>query len=100
MANIHCPYCDRDFEIPELEEDKILRWEKTTEELPYHVDWGNLRGAGDSPGSAMLAVLRIGKYIPLDTQDRKEAAKYIFWNYQAFTPWAKIIHFLDTDSFD
>ena len=23
MAHIHCPYCDRDFEIPELEEVKM-----------------------------------------------------------------------------
>ena len=105
MADIHCPYCDRDFEIPELEEIKMLKtevikgWENTVEELPYRVDWGNLKGAGDTPAGAMLAALRIGKYIPFNTQDRKEAARYIFWNYQSLTPWAKIIHILDTNSF-
>ena len=26
MAEIHCPWCDRDFEIPELEETKMRHW--------------------------------------------------------------------------
>jgi len=79
---------------------KMLKTETiANDELPYRVEWGKLKGAGDTPVSAMLAVLRVGKYIPVDIKDGKEAAKYIFWNYQSFTPWAKIISILDTNSF-
>jgi len=69
------------------------------DELPYRIDWGNLHSAGVSPAIATIRLLSIGGYLPNRIKDAKEAALYIFWNYQSFTPWAKIIHILDTNSF-
>lgn len=100
MANIHCPYCDRVFGVPELKGANTFKTEiVTNDELPYRIKWGELKSAGDSPSSALIRMLSIGGYIPANIKGRKEVAKYIFWNYQSFTPWANIIHILDTDSF-
>lgn len=69
------------------------------DELPYRIKWGRWKAAGDSPGNAVIRMLSLAGYLPSDIANRKEAAKYIFWNYQSFTPWAKIISILENNSF-
>ena len=68
-------------------------------ELPYRIKWGKLKSAGDSPVAAMVRILSIGGYVPINIKDGKEAAQYIFWKYHTIPPWAEIIHILDTNSF-
>lgn len=72
----------------------------TNSELPYRIEWDKLKSAGVSPSAAMIRMLSLGGYIPIEMNDRKLVAKHIFWHYESHPPWAKIIHILSTDSFD
>ena len=69
-------------------------------ELPYRIQIDELRGAGDSPSGAVIAALSVGKKIPIGLRDKKEVARYIFWNYQTNPDWAKLIHILEQDKFE
>jgi len=70
------------------------------DELPYRIQIDELRGAGDSPASAVIAALSVGKKIPIGLRDKKEVARYIFWKYQTNAVWAKLIHILENDKFE
>ena len=67
--------------------------------LPYRIEIDKLRGSGDSPSRATMAALSAGKRIPAGTRDRKEAASYIFWNYESNPDWVELISTLERDEF-
>ena len=70
------------------------------DEVPYRIQIDELRGAGDSPSGAVIALLRVGKKIPTGLRDKKEVARYLFWHYQTNAVWAKLIHILEQNKFE
>jgi len=69
-------------------------------ELPYRVEFDGLLGASESPSGAVVVALSAGHRIPPDRRNRKDVASYLFWNYEANPDWVKLIHVLETDTFD
>jgi len=73
-------------------------------ELPYHIEIhsnGNIvYGSGETPATATMAALSVGKMIPSGMRDNMEAARIIFWNFKPNTDWAKLIHILSSNSFE
>ena len=73
-------------------------------ELPYSIELSNngniVYGAGKTPATATMAALSVAKMIPSGLRDNMEAARIIFWNYQASHSWTRLIHILTNDTFE
>ena len=67
--------------------------------LPYQVQIDDLQGIGNSPASAVMAALSVGKKIPAGTRDRKKAIAYILETYPIDRDWMKLIHILEDNKF-
>ena len=60
-------------------------------ELPYRVMIDDCYGAGITEKKAIMAALRVGKFIPEGMTNTKLAYTYIFWNYEVDEGWAELI---------
>jgi len=69
------------------------------DQLPYRVDIDSLKGAGTTPVNAVCAALSAGQRIPRGMRDGKEAAMYLFWNYEANPAWLELISVLEHNRF-
>lgn len=67
--------------------------------LPYSVKIDELQGVGNSPASAVMAALSVGKKIPAGMRDRKKAVAYISDNYPIDREWIRLIHILEDNKF-
>jgi hypothetical protein len=75
--------------------DKPFRvWKTDDPELPWRCEMGKLSGAGQAAGGAAAAMLSAGGLIPAGMRG-KEAARHVFWHYEAKPPWAEIVRTLE-----
>lgn len=66
------------------------------DELPYKVEIDEqYLGAGISEKKAIMAALRVGKFIPEGCINSKRAASHIFWNYEVSEGWNILIQKLE-----
>ena len=72
---------------------------KEDAELPYRIEIDGLKGASKTPSGAAIVALSVGGMIPKGIRDRKDIARYIFWNYEENTVWRKLIEILENDIF-
>ena len=68
-------------------------------QLPYRVEIDGLRGAANTPVEAVCAALSAGGKIPAGMRNGKEAAAYLFWNYEATPAWVELISVLEHNKF-
>ena len=61
------------------------------DELPFRVQINTSFGAGVTEQKAIMAALRVGKYIPERCKDYRRVITHLFWNYEVNDDWNIII---------
>jgi len=73
----------------------MIKIKIVNDDLPYRIQIDALEGAGQNIKSAAMAALSAGHKIPMGMRDGKQAAMYIFWNYEVNSDWYRLISLLE-----
>ena len=65
------------------------------DELPYRIIMDKrFHGAGINPKDAVMALLRVGNFIPKDCKNYNRAKSHLFWYYEINNGWNFLIQVL------